>query len=64
MAASACQPAEDVQPAAEGRVVDGVGDAEVGVAHREDVAGNDQEVVLDRLGDELGAGAPGARGKA
>ena len=49
---------------AQGRVVDGVRDPEVGVAAAEDVAGDDQQVVADRLGDEFGRRAPGARGKA
>ena len=33
------------------------------VAAAEDVAGDDQEVAADRLGDELGGRAPGGAGK-
>ena len=60
-----CELTQDVEAAIERAVVDGVGDAEVGVAAAEDVAGDDQQVVLDRLGDEVGGGRQpaGARGK-
>ena len=57
-------PLQDVEPARQGRVIDGVRDPEVGIAAAEDVAGDDQEVAADRLGDELGGGAPGGAGKA
>ena len=55
--------AEHVEAALQGLVVGGVGDAEVGVAAAEDVAGDDQQVAADRLGDELGGGAPGGAGE-
>ena len=58
------QPVQDLDAAVERAVVGGVADAEVGVAAAEDVAGDDEQVVADRLGDELGAGAPrGASGR-
>src|SRR5207249_1431935 len=53
------QPVEDLDAAVEGAVVRGVADAEVRVAAAEDAAGDDQQVVADRLGDELAAAAPG-----
>ena len=37
----------------------GVADAEMRVAFAEDVAGDDQHIVLDRLGDELAGGCAG-----
>lgn len=55
--------AEDVEPAFQGRVVDSIGDAEVGVAAAEDVAGDDQKVAADGLGDEVGGRAPWSAGE-
>ena len=53
---------EEIEAAGQGGVVDGVGDAEVGVASAEDVAGDDQEIAPDGRGDEFGRGPPrGAR---
>src|SRR5437773_1986125 len=57
------QLAQNLKAALECAVVDGVRDAEMGIASREHVAGNDQNIMLDRLGDELAAGAPGCLGE-
>src|SRR5208282_6278122 len=55
--------AEDVEPALQGGVIDCIGDAEVGVATAENVAGDDQKVAADSLGDEVGGRAPGSAGE-
>ena len=39
-----CKLAKDLESAFQGAVIDSIGDAEVGVAAAEDVAGDDQEV--------------------
>src|SRR5271155_5494055 len=55
--------AEDIEPALQGLVIDCIGDAEVGVAAAEYVAGDDQKVTAEGLGDEVGGRAPGSAGK-
>src|SRR5262245_37319121 len=53
------QPVEDLDAAVEGAVVRGVADAEVRVAGAEDSPRDNEQVVADRLGDELRPGPPG-----
>ena len=44
------EPAEQVQPPTERRVVNGVRNAEVTVPLGEDISGDDEQVIFDRLG--------------
>src|SRR5262245_40698376 len=53
------QAAEDFAAAFEEAVVSRVREAEVRIVRAEDVAGDDQEVVADGLGDEFGPRSPG-----
>ena len=48
---------QHLQAALDRRLARRVGDAEVGVAAAEDVAGDDEQLVLDRPRDEFAAGA-------
>src|SRR5262245_54754473 len=51
--------AENLDAALERRVARGITDAEVSVLAAESAARNDQQVIADRLGDEVAARAPG-----
>src|ERR1017187_4606760 len=53
------KPLQDLDAALQRPVIDGVAEAEMGVAPAERVAGNDEKVVANRLGNELVARAPG-----
>ena len=53
----ACQAIEDLDAALQRALVGGVAEAEVRVAAAEDAAGDEQQIVADRLSDELGAAA-------
>src|SRR6478609_6248364 len=57
--ALACQALEHLDAALDGRVAGRVGDAEMGILLAENVTGNDEQLVFDRLVDELVARAPG-----
>src|SRR5512147_936021 len=52
------QLAQNLDAAIQRRVACGVADAEVRVLLAEGVAGNDEQVIADRLRDELAAGSP------
>src|SRR5690606_7892568 len=47
------EPTKYFESALQGRLAGGVGDAEVSVATAKDAAGNDEELVLDGIRDEL-----------
>jgi len=53
------QSLEDLEAALQCLILDGVGDAEVGLPLRKDRPGDNQEFLPDRLGDELFIGPPG-----
>src|SRR5947209_17666648 len=59
MMSSPRQPLENLDAALQRAIAGGVADAEVRVARAERAAGDDEQVVADRLADELGAAAPG-----
>src|SRR5690242_9091626 len=57
--ALACQAVEHLDAALDGLVAGRVGDSEMGVPLAENVTGNDEQLVFDRLVNELVARAPG-----
>src|SRR5262245_19288307 len=57
------QSLQNLQPALQGGVAGGVADAKMAVPPAKSAAGNDEQVVLDRLGHKIAAGPPGGARK-